>query len=981
MESPRSTHTNHHLRQARIERAWRQQDLAELLGTTVGTIKRWERGSYQPGPYFRAKLCTLFGKSAEELGLASDTPALTHSSQKEIAVWSLPFTRNPFFTGREQLVEQLHVALTRQPTTAAFTQTYALQGLGGIGKTQVAIEYAYQYRRTYHSVLWVQAETQASLTSSYGRLAAALELPEHAEEDQSRMVAAVIRWLNRHEGWLLIFDNVEELALLKPFLPASDQGALLLTTHLQSLGNLAKPIELTPMTSQEGCTFLLARTNRPHRGQKKATLDAQEEAAALALTDQMGGLPLALEQAGAYIDATQCSISDYLQLFQTMQQHLLDMHEPFSDHPLSVKQTFLLSFEQIAQRHQLATALLNICAFLAPDAIPETFFQQVAPWSEPTLETMLINPLVFQDALKALLSYSLIQRSVPTRTISIHRLVQTVLKSQFTEAEQHLWRQRVLAAMEQFFPTDEATQTNYLSMGDQLLPHALAVLELAESDQQNHALRVSLMSHIGSYLCKRARYGEAKPLFTSAIQLAEHTLEENDLLMAGALLGLADLYREQGQYSEATSLCERVLDIRQQKLDPYHPQIAVVLDQLGVLHEEQGHYEQAQGYYQRALDVREQILSQEHPQIATSLYNLGVLYREQHKYELAKPLLLRSVDIWEKTLGPEHHRIAASLTNLGVLSAEQGDYEQAEAYHQRARYNLEQSLGPEHPHVATALNNLGVLHFGQGNYKQAELYHRQALRILQPAWGPEHPRVGTALNNLGAACYELGNYELAESYYQQALHIREQTLSPQHPDIAYTLTNLGEIYYKQRNDELAEKCYQRALQIWKQALSSEHPDIAYAILGLANLFREQGKYEQAGQFYQHALEIRQRHLSPQHPDLAETLHELALFYQLQQHTTEALASYQQALAIRQQVYGRQHPKTQETQRALTQLTEQKIQESKGATSNPTNTRLCACGCGRLINRSENHGKPKRFFSAACRQRVYRHTRQSKRRTR
>jgi len=861
MDTSNGTLANDRLRQERIRRSWRQRDLAEQLGTTVVTVKRWERGYQQPSTYFRVKLCTLFGKSAEELGLASDA-----------VVWSVPFPRNPFFTGRDLVLEQMHAALTGKPPMAAHTRSYALHGLGGMGKTQLAIEYAYRYRHAYQAIFWIDAETLASLTSSFVRLAASLALPEEAEEDQRKTVAAVLRWLNRHAGWLLIFDNVEDLSLVKSFLPTSDQGALLLTTRLQSLGTLAQRLALPPMTMQEGFDFLLARTNR----KKYAAANQQEYAATQKIIIEMGGLPLALEQAGAYIDATQCSLSDYLHLFRQMQQRFLDEHEPSSDHPHSVNRTFLLAFEQVAQRNPLAAELLTTCAFLAPEAIPEMFFLEGSPWLGPTFEMMASDPLAFPDAIKVLLSYSLLQRNTPARTITVHRLVQAVLKARLTEAEQRTWGRRVIDAMNRLFPADEGTQANYLSIGEQLITHAQACLSLAEQWNEDETLRVSLTNHVAAYLLKCARYAEAEPLFERAIQIGESVLGAEHLLLAEALYGLANLYQEQGKYAEAELLCERALSIRKQVLAAHHPLVATSLNMLGNCYYRQGKYEQAEMCFQRALHIQEGAVDPEHPDIASSLLNLGSLYWRQGKYKPAEAVLQRALNIWERSLGSERPQVAILMTTLGSLSSDQGKYEQAEAYHRQALHIWEQ-IFPKHPRAAMSLNNLGVLYHEQGKYEQAEDYYRQAWHLCEQMLGSEHPDLGTCLNNLGELYYVQGKYEQAEDYYRQALYI------------------------------------------WKQALGSEHVYTAYAYNGLANLFRDQDRYEQAHLLYHRALTLRRRLLGLQHPLIAETLYDLARFHHVQGQTMEAISFYQLAQTIRTQVYGLQHPKTEEIQNAITQL--------------------------------------------------------------
>ncbi|HET8845158.1 MAG TPA: FxSxx-COOH system tetratricopeptide repeat protein, partial [Ktedonobacteraceae bacterium] len=965
------------LRRERIARNLRQLDLAEQLGTTIGTIKRWERGSQQPSLYFRVKLCALFGKSAEELGLLPGESPIPAPASPVATYWSLPFPRNPFFTGREELLEQLHTLLTQEPTRAALTQAYGVHGLGGIGKTQLAIEYAYRHRHEYQAVLWVQAQDQASLMVSFGRIAAALTLPERTEDDHNQIVAAVLAWLNRQTEWLLIFDNVEELSLIKPFLPASNQGAILLTTRLQGLGSLARPIELPLLNRDEGCAFLLARTHYADHHTPDYLIDSTQQLAAQAIATQMDGLPLALEQAGAYIEATGCHLSEYLQLFEQRQYRLLEEHEPSSDHPHSVSRTFSLAFQQVEQRHPLAADLLMICAFLAPEAIPEQFFLQCAPLLGPTFASLQVDPLTLDSALRVLRSYSLLQRQASTRTLHMHRLVQIVLRGRLTEQEQFTWAQRVLIAMEHLFPAEAETQADYLSLGEQLLPHAQICLSLVESCHENQARRVSLMNHVAAYLYKQALYGEAEPLFGSAIHLAEQTLGENHPLLAEALHGLADLSLEQGKYAQAAFLCERALSIRQQALPPQHPQIATSLNLLGALSNVQGNYAQAEQYYQQALHIREQALAPEHAQIASSLLSLGRLYRGQLKYEQAEPLFQRAVLIWGKALGPEHPQVANVLNNLGNLYYQQGKYAQAEHHYQRALRIREHVMGPEHPLVATALNNLGAIVNEQGNYAQAEPYFQRALHIRERVLGPEHPHVGTVLNNLGNVYYEQGDYARAERCYQRVQFIWERALGPEHPDLATSLTNLGNIYAQKGNYTRAERCYQRAQLLWERTMGPEHPDLAYIFSGLANVAREQGRYEQAWQLYHRTLMLRQQHLDPEHPELANTLYELAQLHHLQRRHTAALSCYQCALTIRQQVYGPDHPRTRQTRDALTRLAQEMMpgketDADQALNETPENILVCACGCGRPIDRSKSHGEPRRFFSAACRQRVYRH---------
>ncbi|HET8842670.1 MAG TPA: FxSxx-COOH system tetratricopeptide repeat protein [Ktedonobacteraceae bacterium] len=938
MDVSHSASPNYRLRQERIRRNWRQQELADLLGIAPVTVSRWEGGTQQPSLYYREKLCAFFGKSPEELGLVLEKPILLEGA----SVWNVPFPRNPFFTGRDWILTHLHTLLTSEPTFAALTQAYSFHGLGGIGKTQLAVEYAYQYHREYDAVLWVEAETQTSLTSSFMALAEVLALPEQAEEDQNKVVAAVQRWFNKHQHWLLIFDNVEDITLLKPFLPVSNRGAMLLTTRLQTLGTLAQRMELPLMTMQEGSDFLLTRTSHFRHGETCQSIDLREMAAAQQIVTQMGGLPLALEQVGAYIEATRCSLSDYLSLFQVGSQRLLAEHGASRDHPLSVSRTFLLAFERLEQRDAAAADLLTACAFLAPEAIPETLFLEGASSLGATFEMLARDRLAFEEAIKVLLSYSLIQRDASMHTLTIHRLVQVVLKGRLSSAERSGWSGRIAGAMTRLFPSDEDTQTDYWRTCEQLLSHALVCLNYNEHEDKPDELALPLMSHVAIYLTKRARYTEAEPLFTRVVQVGEHVLGPQHSVIAEALNGSGRLRYEQGKDELAESLFLQSLHIWEQALGSDYPQVAYPLINLGNLYCQQGKYEQAEPLYERALRVREQALGPDHALVAYPLNNLGNLFYLIGKYEQAEPLYERALRIREQALGPDHPQLAYTLTCLGELYRQQRQDERAEALLERALYIWEQALGPDHPQLAYPLNNLG------------ELYRQQ------------------------------GKYEQAEPCYEQALHIREQALGPDHPQLAYPLNNLGELYRQQGKYERAESLYRRASRIWEQALGPDHPQLAYPFNGLANLYRAQGQYEQAEPLYQRALSLRQRHLGPLHPDVGETLYDLACLRQMQYRIPEALSLFQQALVTRERSLGAHHPHTLKTRNDLLELFEQmkslQVVANHDQVSEPGSVLLCACGCGRQIDISKSRGERRRFFSNACKQRFYRNALHDKRNT-
>jgi hypothetical protein len=236
--------------------------------------------------------------------------------------WNVPFRRNPFFTGREDLLKQLHDNLTKNKA-AALTQAQAISGLGGIGKTQTAVEYAYRHRDEYRCVLWINAATRDALIADFVDLVTLLHLPERQEQDQQKVVAAVKQWLSTHDQWLLIFDNADDLSLAEEFLPTGGNGHLLLTTRAYAPGTLANGIEVEELDLQEGMLLLLRRAGVLARDASLDQAPVSDRTAAAAIVEELGGLPLALDQAGAYIEETRCSVADYLQSYRQRQAALL----------------------------------------------------------------------------------------------------------------------------------------------------------------------------------------------------------------------------------------------------------------------------------------------------------------------------------------------------------------------------------------------------------------------------------------------------------------------------------------------------------------------------------------------------------------------------------------------------------------------------------------------------------------------------------
>jgi hypothetical protein len=286
-----------------------------------------------------------------------DLPLLAASASRAALpdVWNIPYPRNSFFIGREDTLSLLRTYLQAGKTTAISQLALALSGLGGIGKTQIAVEYAYRYHQNYQFVLWARAESREALTSSYVAIADLLKLPEKGERDQTITVQAVKCWLQTKNGWLLILDNADELALLPEFLPPSLGGHLLLATRASALGRLAQRVEVLTLPSEQGALLLLRRAMLLPSDAPLTQTSTSDRELAVQIFQELGGLPLALDQAGAYLEETGYDLTEYLQIYRRRRKELLKRRGGLvADHPEPVATTWSLSFD-----------LLRVCAYLS----------------------------------------------------------------------------------------------------------------------------------------------------------------------------------------------------------------------------------------------------------------------------------------------------------------------------------------------------------------------------------------------------------------------------------------------------------------------------------------------------------------------------------------------------------------------------------------------------------------------------------------
>ncbi|HEY7981114.1 MAG TPA: FxSxx-COOH system tetratricopeptide repeat protein [Candidatus Eremiobacteraceae bacterium] len=784
-------------------------------------------------------------------GLKREFPALRAPKAGD-ALWNVPdAARTKYFTGREHLLDTIRQQLAQHHRAA-------LSGLGGVGKTQTGIEYAVRHRSEYRNgVFWINAETGSGLTSGFVEIAKTLRLAEADSNDQELIVESALQWLNANDHWLLILDNVEDRREIGRFVPERSRGDVLITSResvFQELG-IPRALEVLELGAEETATFLFARTGRDGS-------DPGEAAAAAQLATELGNLPLALEQAAAYIAETNAAFEDYLDAFRKRRVALLEKSSGLVTHE-TVSVTWAANFEAVERSSPGAADALRISAFLAPDAIPIEVFSKGADALGGSIAAALSaeDNLAINELLQPLARYSLIRAEAKSRSFGVHRLVQEIVRAEIDEPDRKGFVNRTVGALNATFP-DVAFET------------------WATCDR--------LVSHV-------AWLGAWVDLYDTISEAANRVF-----CLAGRY------YIERGRYVEAKPLLERALSIGERALGPEHAVVALTVNTLAILSFMQGANEEAQQWHERALAIRERTLGPDHPDVARTLNGLANTYYRRGRFVEAQPLYERALTIWEHKFGPESPEVATGLNNLAVALTNRGRFVEAMAMNERALSIRERTLGPEHPHIALSLSNIAELYRKTGRAMDAEPLLRRAIEMRERAFGPDHRDVRESLNTLAGVLADQKRFAEAKPLYERALASADRSLGPDHADAAEPIAGLADLELKQGRHAEAQRLHERALAIAERGLGHEHPEVAHSLRGLANIHILQGKDADAEPLLERALSILERAHGPDNPEVAETLVVLAALRKTQNRAAESRDLLKRALTIKQNAFGAEH---------------------------------------------------------------------------
>jgi tetratricopeptide (TPR) repeat protein len=742
------------------------------------------------------------------------------------------------FTGRAEQLDKVDAILMHEKP-AAVTQAVgraAVQGIGGVGKTSLAIEYAHRYRNLYAGVCWCPVETRTGLLSALANLAVTLGAASADEADIEKSAkAALVRLAEQRATWLLVYDNVTSPDDIADLLPSAG-ARVLITSRFSDWGGLADEVPLDVLPSEEAIEFLQVRTGR------------SDPSGAKTLAEALGHLPLALDHAAAYCKRTQMRFAQYA----AKASSLIAMVPRGAGYPRSVAATFDLAITEAVAQCPATEALTAYLAQCAPERIPMTLVEgaveddtERAQALATVAEVSLLKHDPFEDG---------------TPAVTVHRLVQAVAGARSeANGSAKCAVERLIARLVATYPAEGHRDPQSWPLCARLTPHLLA------RRGPDDASIAEVLVRAGSYFYGRAAYSQAAPLWRDALAIREKVLGPEHPTTALILNNIGSVLQAQGDLAGARPFFERALAIDEKALGPEHPATAVRLNNVGGVLQEQGDLAAARSLFERALAINEKALGPEHPTTAIGLNNVGGAFQTQGDLAAARPLFERALAINEKAFGPEHPTTAMSLNNVGNLLREQGDFAGARPFFERALAINEKALGCEHPTTATSLNNVGYLLHAQGDFAGARPLFERALAIREKALGPEHPDTAASLGNLACLLQDQGDLAGARPLCERALAIREKALGPEHPTTATSLNNIGNLLQAQGDFAAARPLFERALALDEKALGPEHPDTNRLRSGFAGLLLATGAQTEALALAQTALAAHEKLLKRDHP--------------------------------------------------------------------------------------------------------------------
>ncbi|KAJ7641889.1 hypothetical protein FB45DRAFT_362929 [Roridomyces roridus] len=778
---------------------------------------------------------------------------------------------------------------------------FVLYGLGGSGKTQVALKFL-ESIDDFTKRFFVNASSPEALKTSFMNIGISQSFGKTSE--------AGLEWLiSENKEWTLLFDNADDPKLkLSSFFPQCTHGNIIITSRNPQLAAYgpASHSHVGDLDEENAALLLLARAVKEHTDQNhKLAMDIVQE---------LSCLPLAIVQAGAYIAKFKCLVN-YLSIYRQNKEELLRQHpdQAHDNYDWTVYTTWQISFQKLSP---VAAYLLQLCALLHHSNIPQSIFANATQWilnnegdeTESMREARKFlqnfvsrsgswSKQYFRNIVAEIEEYSLIQSQEASDTLDMHPLV-------------HLWCSSTLPDE----VTTRACMTNVVGMTIDIGPDAylerirmIAHVNMLVPDFT--VVNSQFWSQYAWMYYEGGKFEHAKGLYELNLQRQREMLGKQHPATLIAMANLAATYRHLGRYREAEPLEISVLKQRQKLLGEDHPDTLRAMANLAGTYRQLGRYREAEPLEISVLKRRQKFLGEDHPDTLRAMANLAATYRHLGRYKEAEPLEISVLKQRQKLLGEDHPDTLRAMANLAGTYTQLGRYRETEPLEISVLERRQKLLGDDHPDTLIAMANLAATYMQLGRYQEAELLEISVLERRQKFLGEDHPDTLRAMANLAATHMQLGRYQEAQLLEISVLEWRQKFLGEDHPDTLRAMANLAVTYMQLGRYQEAELLEISVLERHQKFLGEDHPDTLRAMANLAGTYGQLGRYQEAEVLQLSVLEQRQKLLGEDHPDTLISMANLAMTLYSTGRYQEVENLQLKVVAKRRDVLGPDHPLT------------------------------------------------------------------------
>ncbi|MDQ1288588.1 MAG: hypothetical protein QG622_2153 [Actinomycetota bacterium] len=838
----------------------------------------------------RARILTALGQPAlpEESGEGGIEPrGATRFPGSIPRVLSLP-PRNDLFTGRAALLEELRDRLN---ASGSRVQPQLLYGLGGVGKTQIAIEYAHRFAGDYDVVWWVSAEQMGLARAALARLAHAVGLP--SGNDQAADIEAVLaamRATDPGRRWLLVFDNADDPTDITKMLPTHGHVHVLLTSRAPG-SSPSGCLEVSVFSREHSITLLLRRAE----GVAPAEADA--------VAESLGDLPLAIEHAGAWLAATGMSVSAYLDLLDTRLSDVLNQQQS-PDYPRTVAATWLISLDRLREQRPAAARLMELCACFASEPIPTRLLLKEPVTSllaeyDPELRDPMLLAQLFQEIVR----YSLVRVDSAQGTLEVHRLVQVVIREQMEPERQAETERSVLYILVAANPGDTDAPENWPRYAE-IWPH-VSIRAMGSRAREVRLLLLDMIRYLwrsGDLAASRDLAERAVKGWTQAfgpddaitlraqdeLSNALHRLGEYQLALAAsetaareltrtlgtthpytliALNSLAGRLLAVGQYPRSRSLSLEILPDTQAAFGKRNQRAMNALNQVITSARFTGEVREATHLNEQLYELRKEVYGAKHLSTLESAVRLGRGHRDCGDYVRSRTRLETASQDLMEIVGKDHLESIRARASLSVTWRKLGEFNNAHGLSTAALDRALRTLRrPSHPDIQSFNLNLACDDAALGRYENAITRTREVFEQYLDGFGEEHYLPLIARNNLAVFTRLVGRRSDALNYSHRSWKGLERVFGAEHPSTLSARVNHGNDLFATGQVTEARDLDEQTFDLLGSVLGQDHPDSLACGNNLAIDWRATGQIEVADALRDRIIRQLVERLGERHPN-------------------------------------------------------------------------------------------------------------------